>query len=86
MSETAPEPADGLGDGTETVPTVLPVNVATLTQQQASDYRHELIRVIFETPGTELDVNSTQYAVDLAAYEAQLAAVDAYLLTFPEKI
>ena len=64
----------------------MPVNITTLTQKQASDYRQELYRVIFETPGVELDVNSTQYAVDLAAYEAQLAAVDAYLLTFPEKI
>ena len=82
---TQPLPSDGLGDGTEVVPITITVDVTKLTQQQASDYRQELIRAIWN-PGTDFDLVTNQGASDLAAYEAQLVRVDAYLATFPEKI
>ena len=82
---TQPLPADGLGDGTEVEPITITVDITKLTQQAASDYRQELIRAIWH-PGTDFDLVTNQGASDLAAYEAQLVRVDAYLATFPEKI
>lgn len=78
-------PSDGLGDGTESVPFNITLDVTTLTQQQASEYRHELWNAIYH-PGIEFDMTGKQGEVDLQAYTDQLARVDVYLASFPEKI
>jgi hypothetical protein len=62
------------------------VNVNGLTQQQASDFRQELSEVINRHPEIELEVLAQGSGADLAFYKRKLAEVDAYLLTFPEKI
>jgi hypothetical protein len=80
-----PEPADGLGDGTAVTPITISVDVTTLSQHDASEYRHELFNAIYY-PGTEFDMSGGQGASDLKAYCDKLAEVDTYLATFPEKI
>lgn len=78
-------PSDGLGDGTQTTETIINVDVTTLTQQEAAEYRRELLHAYYH-PGTEYDANSAQGAVDEAAYLAKIKEADDYLLTFKEKI
>ena len=62
------------------------VNVTTLTQKQASEYRHELYNVIYNQPGIELEVLAQGSGADMAFYKRKLEEVDKYLATFTEKI
>jgi hypothetical protein len=62
------------------------VDVTTLTQKEASDYRQELYNVFFYAPGIEIEVLAQGSDADKAFYEKKLKEVDAYLLTFTEKI
>lgn len=82
MSDTSP-PTDGLGDGTTTTPTVITLDVSTLTLKQAVDYRRELIRAICN-PGTDYDMSGAQMEIDQAAYKKQLLAVEDYISAFGE--
>jgi hypothetical protein len=84
MAPAAPPP-DGLGDGNSATPIVIGVDVTTLTQKAASDYRQDLIRAIYH-PGTDFDMVGAQGESDLVAYQTQLLLVDTYLATFEEKI
>lgn len=78
-------PSDGLGDGTGSTPFTINVDVSTLSQHDASEYRHELFTAIYN-PGTEFDMSGAQGEIDLKAYCDKLAEVDVYLATFPERI
>ena len=62
-----------------------PLDVTTLSQHDASEYRRELITAIYN-PGTDYDLIGDGRAADEAFYRAKLAEVDAYLKTFPEQI
>lgn len=61
------------------------LDVTTLTQQEASTYRHELKTAIYN-PGIEFDMNSSEGNLDMEFYYKKLAEVDVYLATFPVKI
>lgn len=61
------------------------VDVTSLTQQAASDYRQELKRALYN-PGIEWDLVGEQGEADRKFYYAKLKEVDEYLQTFPEKI
>lgn len=61
------------------------VDVTALNQHDASEYRRELIKALYH-PGIEFDVAGERGEADRKFYEAKLKEVDAYLLTFPEKI
>jgi hypothetical protein len=76
-------PSDGKGDGTATVPLNITVDVTTLTQKEATDYRHDL-RLAIVHPGTDYDMASGQYEIDQDAYKDQLRRVDDYLKTFQQ--
>ena len=80
MSDTS-QPPDGLGDGTATTPTVIALDVSTLTLKEAVDYRRDLIRAICN-PGTDYDMAGAQKDVDEAAYKKQLLAVEDYISAF----
>lgn len=80
MSDTS-QPSDGLGDGTATTPTVITLDVSTLTLKEAVDYRRDLIRAICN-PGTDYDMDGAQKAIDEAAYKAQLLLVEDYISAF----
>lgn len=80
MSDTS-QPSDGLGNGTATTPTVITLDVSTLTLKEAVDYRRELIRAICH-PGTDYDSDGPQKEVDEAAYKKQLLAVEDYISAF----
>jgi hypothetical protein len=68
-----------LNDSSETL------DVTTLTQYEATTYRQELMHAL-HNPGIEFDQTGKEGEEDRKFYYAQLKAVDAYLLTFPEKI
>jgi hypothetical protein len=76
-------PSDGRGDGTATTPLNITVDVTTLTQKEAHDYRHDLILAVCN-PGTDYDMASGQYEIDQAAYKDQLRRVEDYLKTFDQ--
>jgi hypothetical protein len=59
-----------------------PLDVTTLTQQQAHDYRQELIQALLN-PGIEFDLVGGEGERDEKLYAAQLKAVDDHLNTFP---
>jgi hypothetical protein len=61
------------------------IDVTTLTQQEASDYRHELKTAIYN-PGIEFDILTRNADEDLKFFYRKLAEADVYLATFPEKI
>lgn len=61
------------------------VQVTTLSQHDAAEYRRELIHAICN-PGIEFDMAGPEFESDISDYRAQLVNVDAYLATFPEKI
>lgn len=61
------------------------VDVTSLTQHDASEYRHELIRALYN-PGIEFDLAGEKGQEDRKFYEAKLKEVDSHLATFPEKI
>lgn len=82
MSDTS-QPTDGLGDGTATTPTVITLDVSTLTLRQAVDYRRQLILAICH-PGTDYDMAGAQKEIDEAAYKKQLLAVESYIGAFGE--
>lgn len=82
MSGTS-QPPDGLGDGTATTPTVITLDVSTLTLRQAVDYRRQLIIAICH-PGTDYDMAGAQKDIDEKAYKEQLLAVDDYISAFGE--
>lgn len=82
MSGTS-QPRDGLGDGTATTPTVITLDVSTLTLRQAVDYRRQLIIAICN-PGTDYDMAGEQKDIDEAAYKEQLLAVESYIGAFGE--
>jgi hypothetical protein len=58
------------------------LNVTSLTQEEASDYRQDLIRAL-HNPGTDYEFDDVDSETQ---YRAQLQEVDKYLVTFPEKI
>jgi hypothetical protein len=76
-------PSDGLGDGTTTTEPDVTLDVTTLTQQEANDYRHELILAICH-PGTDYDMTGPQFELDQDAYKDQLRRVEDYLKTFDQ--
>lgn len=76
-------PSDGLGDGTQTTQTVINVDVTTLTQQEAAEYRRELLHAYYH-PGTEYDMVGPQSKIDEDAYLAKINECDDYLKTFPQ--
>jgi hypothetical protein len=57
------------------------LDVKTLTQYQAADYRQDLIRAL-ENPGTDFEFDDVDSETQ---YRAQLEEVDKYLATFPER-
>ena len=61
------------------------VDVTALSQHDASEYRQELIRALYN-PGIEFDVAGEHGEKDKAFYKAKLEEVDAYLKSFPEQI
>jgi hypothetical protein len=61
------------------------VDVTSLSQQAASDYRQELIRA-HHNPGIEWDVVGEAGEADRKFYHDKLKEVNEYLATFPEKI
>jgi hypothetical protein len=61
------------------------VDVTSLSQHDASEYRRELIKAL-RNPGIEFDLAGEQGAHDREFYETKLLEVDKYLETFPEKI
>jgi hypothetical protein len=61
------------------------VDVTTLNQHDASEYRRELIHAL-RNPGAEFDQVGPDGEADAALYTTKLKEVDAYLLTFDEKI
>jgi hypothetical protein len=65
--------------------TSLAVDVTTLSQHDAAEYRRELIHAIYN-PGIEFDMSGPEFESDISDYRAQLVNVDAYLATFSEKI
>ena len=71
-------------DGVQWVGTA-DADVTTLSQHDATEYRHELIRAISH-PGLEFDVVGKMGEADRKVYEQKLKEVDAYLQTFDEKI
>lgn len=75
------QPADGLGDGTATVPLNISVDVTKLTRKEAWDYRRDLILAL-HYPGTDFDIDGPQAAIDRDAYKDQLRRVEDYLTTF----
>jgi hypothetical protein len=82
VSDTS-QPPDGLGDGTATTPTVITLDVSTLTLREAVDYRRQLIIAICN-PGTDYDMSGAQKDVDEKAYKEQLLAVESYISAFGE--
>ena len=62
-----------------------PVDVTTLNQHDASEYRQELMRAL-HNPGIEFDIVGEEGKTDRQMYHDKLKEVDAYLLTFHEKI
>lgn len=54
------------------------VDLTTLSQQQAAEYRQELINAIWN-PGSEFDEVGEEGTQDREDYETRLAEVDAYL-------
>jgi hypothetical protein len=66
------------------------VDVTTLSQHDASEYRQELYNVIYYEhgidPGAELEVIASGSGADMEFYKKKLKEVDTYLATFPEKI
>ena len=62
------------------------LDITTLTQQQASDYRQELYNVIFNQPEIELEVLAQRSGPDLDFYKMKMQQVDDYLATFTERI
>jgi hypothetical protein len=82
VSDTS-QPPDGLGDGTATTPTVITLDVSTLTLRQAVDYRRQLIIAICN-PGTDYDMDGAQKDIDEKAYKEQLLAVEDYIGAFGE--
>lgn len=81
MPSDIKQPSDGHGDGTETTPTVIILDVSTLTLKEAVDYRRELILAICN-PGTDYDMVGIQKDVDEAAYRSQLLKVEDYISAF----
>lgn len=61
------------------------VDVASLSQEQAWDYRRELVHAIYH-PGTEFDEVGQEGVDDEKAYRERLAEVDAHLATFSPQI
>ena len=61
------------------------VDVTSLSQHDASEYRRELIKAL-RHPGIEFDVLGKQGEADHEFYETKLKEVDSYLATFPEQI
>lgn len=82
---STPPPTDGLGDGTQTTPFNIDVDVTTLSQHDAAEYRRELIHAI-RHPGMEFDMAGDQEKIDLDAYWVKVKQLDTYLATFPVKI
>lgn len=56
-------------------------DVTTLTYQQATEYRQEILNAILE-PGTEYDMAGEEGAADDHAYRVQLGKLDAHIATF----
>lgn len=81
MPSGTKQPSDGHGDGTKTTPTVISLDVSTLTLKEAVDYRRELILAICN-PGTDYDMVGSQKDVDEAAYKSQLLKVEDYISAF----
>lgn len=59
-----------------------PLDVTTLTQKQAHDYRQELIQALLN-PGIEFDLVGGEGERDEKLYASQLKKVDEHLNTFP---
>lgn len=59
-----------------------PLDVTTLTQEQAHNYRQELIQALLN-PGIEFDLVGGEGERDEKLYADQLLKVDEYLNTFP---
>jgi hypothetical protein len=59
------------------------VDISSLSEQQAQEYRRELIEAICH-PGIEFDMTGAEGADDLQAYRARVAEVDAYIETFAQ--
>jgi hypothetical protein len=60
---------------------MMSLDVTTLTQEQATDYRQDLIRALYN-PGTDFEFDDIDSETQ---YRAQLEEVDKYLATFPER-
>jgi hypothetical protein len=71
-------------DGVQFVGTA-DVDVSSLNQHDASEYRHELWKALRE-PGIEFDAAGEHGDADRKFYEKKLVEVDAYLKTFPEQV
>jgi hypothetical protein len=63
----------------------LTVNVRALSQHDAAEYRRELIHAQ-RNPGLEFDQTGDEGEADRQLYAAKQQEVEAYLLTFDEKI
>ena len=61
------------------------VDLSTLSQREAADYRRELIHAL-HNPGMEFDTVGELGEADRKTYHDKLKQVDAYLLTFEEQI
>ena len=61
------------------------VDVGSLSQHDASEYRQELIKAL-HNPGIEFDLAGEHGEDDRKFYHAKLEEVDAYLKTFLEQI
>ena len=61
------------------------VDISSLSQHDASEYRHELVRALYN-PGLEFDMAGEHAETDRKFYETKLEEVDTYLQTFEEKI
>jgi hypothetical protein len=57
------------------------VDVTALSQQEAAEYRRELLHAIHH-PGIEFDMVGAQGKIDHDAYKRQVAKLDIYLATF----
>lgn len=80
MSKT---PSDGLGDGTQSSPFSIDVDVTTLSHYEAANYRLELLNAIAH-PGIEFDVSGDQGKIDLEAYQAKANELKTYLDSFAQ--
>lgn len=74
-----------LDNGTSVTPINIGVDVRSLTQHDAAEYRRELLHAI-HNPGIEFDLVGGQGRSDMEAYWKKVKEVEDYLATFPIKI